>query len=276
MTNPTSNFGWQMPTSTDLVTDLPADFAVFGQAVDTSMADLLGGTTGQVLKKNSNTNMDFVWSADSAGMTNPMTTTGDTIYSSSGSTPARLGIGSTGQVLTVAAGVPSWAAPAGGGLTVAQITSGTLSGASVTVSSLSSYDQIFIQLRNVDMSSVTGMGIRINNNSGAGNYIWNGFSVTPQQNTGNTQPVDDSKFMPFYQGNLPASAQDNCSGFTLTNCKSAGFTNASWESGYKNSNSYFMAEGAQGIYKVAEAVSSLVFVANSGTFDGGTYTIWGA
>jgi hypothetical protein len=46
-------------------------------------------------------------------MTNPMTTTGDTIYSSSGSTPARLGIGSTGQVLTVAAGIPSWATPAG-------------------------------------------------------------------------------------------------------------------------------------------------------------------
>ena len=48
-----------------------------------------------------------------SGMTNPMTTTGDTIYSSSGSTPARLGIGSTGQVLTVASGVPSWATPAG-------------------------------------------------------------------------------------------------------------------------------------------------------------------
>jgi hypothetical protein len=51
---------------------------------------------------------------DTTGMTNPMTTTGDTIYSSSGSTPARLGIGSTGQVLTVAAGVPSWATPGGG------------------------------------------------------------------------------------------------------------------------------------------------------------------
>jgi hypothetical protein len=49
---------------------------------------------------------------DTTGMTNPMTTTGDTIYSSSGSTPARLGIGSTGQVLTVAGGVPSWATPA--------------------------------------------------------------------------------------------------------------------------------------------------------------------
>jgi hypothetical protein len=102
-----------MPTAVDLVTDLPADFEVFGQAVATSLADLLGGTTGQVLKKNSNTDMDFVWSADAAGMTNPMTTTGDTIYSSSGSTPARLGIGSSGQVLTVSAGIPSWATPSG-------------------------------------------------------------------------------------------------------------------------------------------------------------------
>jgi len=97
-----------MPTNTNLVSQLPADFEVFGQAVDTSLADLKGGTTGQVLKKNTNADMDFVWSADSAGMTNPMTTTGDTIYSSSGSTPARLGIGSTGQVLAVSGGVPAW------------------------------------------------------------------------------------------------------------------------------------------------------------------------
>jgi hypothetical protein len=38
MTNPTSTYGWQMPTSTDLVTDLPADFEVFGQAVDNTVA----------------------------------------------------------------------------------------------------------------------------------------------------------------------------------------------------------------------------------------------
>lgn len=61
MSNPTSNFNWQMPTSTDLVTDLPADFEVFGQAVDTSLADLKGGTTDQFLTKNSNTDMDFTW-----------------------------------------------------------------------------------------------------------------------------------------------------------------------------------------------------------------------
>lgn len=61
MANPTTNFGWQMPTNSDLVTDLPADFEVFGQAVDTSLMDLKGGTTGQVLSKASNTDMDFTW-----------------------------------------------------------------------------------------------------------------------------------------------------------------------------------------------------------------------
>lgn len=55
---------------------------------------------------------------DTTGMTNPMTTTGDMVYSSSGSTPARLGIGSTGQVITVAGGIPSWATPSSGALTL--------------------------------------------------------------------------------------------------------------------------------------------------------------
>lgn len=56
-----------MPTNTDLVTDLPADFEVFGQSVDNSMADLLGGTTGQILSKASNTNMDFTWITNDIG-----------------------------------------------------------------------------------------------------------------------------------------------------------------------------------------------------------------
>jgi len=67
MSNPTTPFSWQMPTSTDLVTDLPADFEVFGQAVATSMADLLGGTTGKVLSKTTNADMDFTWIANDQG-----------------------------------------------------------------------------------------------------------------------------------------------------------------------------------------------------------------
>jgi len=59
---------------------------------------------------------------DTTGMTNPMTTTGDIVYASSGSTPGRIGIGSTGNVLTVAGGIPSWAAPAGGGKVLQVVT----------------------------------------------------------------------------------------------------------------------------------------------------------
>jgi hypothetical protein len=80
--------------------------------------------------KDTNTTTYYTGSAwanlDTTGMVNPMTTTGDTIYSSSGSTPARLGIGSTGQVLTVAGGVPTWATAAAGGK-VLQVVQGTTS-----------------------------------------------------------------------------------------------------------------------------------------------------
>jgi hypothetical protein len=85
MSNPTSSFGWQMPTSSDLVTDLPADFEVFGQAVDTSLADLKGGTTGQILTKASNTDMDFVWSSESGDISAVTAGTGLTGGGTSGS-----------------------------------------------------------------------------------------------------------------------------------------------------------------------------------------------
>lgn len=156
-----------MPTSSDLVTDLPADFEVFGQAVDTSLADLKGGTTGQILAKNSNTDMDFVWSA--AGMTNPLTTTGDMIYSSSGTTPARRAIGTTGQVLTVSGGVPTWATPAGGGkiLQVVNATTTTttsisstsyadVTGISLTITPASTSSRIFVMWSSAVRGEISG------------------------------------------------------------------------------------------------------------------------
>ena len=75
MANPTTNFGWVMPTATDLVTDLPADFAVFGQGVDTSFAQLKGGTTGQILSKTSATDLAFTWITNDVGDITAVTVT---------------------------------------------------------------------------------------------------------------------------------------------------------------------------------------------------------
>jgi hypothetical protein len=102
MANPTSNFNWQMPTASDLVTDLPADFEVFGQAVDTSLADLKGGTTGQVLSKTSGTDMDFTWvtTDDANAIQNSIVDAkGDLIAASANDTPARLAVGANGETL---------------------------------------------------------------------------------------------------------------------------------------------------------------------------------
>ena len=107
MANPTNPFSWQMPTASDLVTDLPADFEVFGQAVATSMADLLGGTSGQVLSKASNTDMDFTWvtTDDANAIQNSIVDAkGDLIAATANDTPARLAVGANDLLLTAASG----------------------------------------------------------------------------------------------------------------------------------------------------------------------------
>ena len=94
---------------------------------------------------------------DTTGMTNPMTTTGDMVYSSSGSTPARLGIGSTGQVLTVAGGIPSWATASSGKVvqivygstaTVANNSTSTLadSGLTATITPTSASNKVLVMV----------------------------------------------------------------------------------------------------------------------------------
>jgi hypothetical protein len=61
MATTTPNFGWPVPTSTDLVKDGATAIEGLGDAIDASLLDLKGGTSGQVLAKNSNTDMDFIW-----------------------------------------------------------------------------------------------------------------------------------------------------------------------------------------------------------------------
>ena len=280
MTNPTSNFGWQMPTSTDLVTDLPADFEVFGQAVDTSLADLKGGTTGQVLKKNSNTDMDFVWSADSAGMTNPMTTTGDTIYSSSGSTPARLGIGSTGQVLTVSGGLPTWSTPSGSVASWSLLNSGgtALTGAqTITVSGISGQNQIMVLVQNASSaSSQSEISIRLNTDTG-GNYYMFGLSedlastYDPGQMGGY---YDNTTRLPL--GRMSTTAASPVVGAaTFTGCNSSGVkafssTGAGRGQGAPGQAGYVF----QGYYNSSATISSISVFSGTGNFDAGTVYVY--
>jgi hypothetical protein len=102
----TTNYGWTTPNDTDLVKDGAAAIRTLGSSVDTTTKAL-----------------------------NPSTTLGDIEYrSATSNTNTRLGIGTTGQVLTVAGGVPSWATPAAGGGKVLQVVQGTFTGTAQTTS----------------------------------------------------------------------------------------------------------------------------------------------
>ena len=103
MATTTTNFGWDIPQSTDLVKDGATAIAALGQDIDTAMVDLKGGTTGQVLAKASGTDLDFSWVAqdDSNAIQNAIVDAqGDLIAASANDTPARLSVGTNGQVLT--------------------------------------------------------------------------------------------------------------------------------------------------------------------------------
>ena len=99
----TPNFNWSTPDNTGLVKNGALDIRTLGNSIDASMAELKGGTTGQVLSKTSNTDMDFTWVAqdDSNAIQNAIVDAkGDLIAATANDTPARLAVGTNGQVLT--------------------------------------------------------------------------------------------------------------------------------------------------------------------------------
>lgn len=148
MANPTTNYGFVLPTSSDLVTDLPADFDVALQGVDTRLKALQPGTT-----------------------------LGDLAYSSAtANTNTRLGIGTSGQVLAVSGGVPAWTTVASGSMTLLSTT--TASGASTTVSSISgAYNTLKVYLLGIAYNSNDNFFFRPNGNSAITSY--SGVNYTP-------------------------------------------------------------------------------------------------
>lgn len=210
---------------------------------------------------------------DTTGMTNPMTTTGDMVYSSSGSTPARLGIGTTGQVVTVAGGIPSWATPTSGGMTI--ISTGTLSGSSVTFSSIpGTYYNLQLSITGFNAGGAR-LQIRVNGDTGS-NYVsgsaraLNGSGgvnasaaapgtatvayfdgeATPDSGATNTQII----YFPQYAATTGAKVMTGSS-YTLSTykCPSINFSS----------------------YNGTEAAITSITILTGGTFSAGTYTLYG-
>ncbi len=197
MATTTTNFGWDIPQSTDLVKDGATAIAALGQDIDTAFMDLKGGTTGQVLAKASGTDLDFTWS--NADPLTILDAKGDLISATAADTPARLAVGSNGQLLvadsTTATGL-KWATPESGALTLISTT--TLSGSTTNVDNVfsSTYDNYHIE---VCMDSNTGVGalsmqMRAGGSaySGAGYYFgvyqidWAGSAATVSNGAGST------------------------------------------------------------------------------------------
>ena len=205
------------------------------------------------------------------------TAKGALLSATAASTPGVITVGANDTVLTAdsttATGL-KWAAPAGGAGNMAQIATGTLSGASVVVSGLSSYTDLVI--------FVYGF----TNNSGVGNlYLRMNATSTNHDSRG---VFYGSQYTPFGYVNttdffiteqeVVRTDNQNVAVIKLTNCKNAGFTDAQWNSSYMIGYTSTIGSviGARGVYTKNEAISSITLRNSGGTWAGGTYTVWGA
>lgn len=253
----TTNYGWTTPADTDLVKDGASAIRTLGSSIDTTLKAQIDAQIPDSL----------------------LTTTGDVIYASGASTPARLGIGTTGQVLSVSGGVPAWTTLSGGPGNMAQIATGTFSGTSVTISSLSTYSELLLVCNGYTWGTgAANFIVRVNNNSGA-NYDFFGYYDNAGTTSSKTAVTGQSQFSNTYpESGMLNTNTDGVFTLKLTNCKTSGFTDVDQKSiFFRNADSKYYSQNYKGIYKVSEAVSSLVLTTSAGyTFNAGTYTLYGA
>ena len=282
MATTTPNFGWSVPTSTDLVKDGATAIETLGDSIDASLLDLKGGTSGQVLAKNSNTDMDFVWVAqdDSNAIQNAIVDAkGDLISATAADTPARLAVGTNGQVLTAdsTAGTGlAWTTPSSGGMTLLQTLS--LSGvATVTSSSIANtYTNLVFVIKGVSFPNGTNatLGMRFNADTG-NNYTAKGFysqagSAYGDDTTSSAQHsiLDAATYSGGTAGNgaITVYRYTDTSG-VISVTSAFGNINGPTTRAYQRTN----------FYNGASAISSVTFfyIQGGGNWDAGTIYVYG-
>jgi len=279
MATTTPNFGWSVPTSTDLVKDGATAIETLGDAIDASLLDLKGGTSGQVLAKNSNTDMDFIWVAqdDSNAIQNAIVDAkGDLIAATAADTPARLAVGTNGTVLTAdsaeATGL-KWAAAASGGMTLLSTT--TLSGTSTNITSISqSYNSLLVIVKKMSLSA-TGSYPQIRPNGDASLTAF-----TAQIGRGGTvlTQADDAQTIVMAYSDYASSNANNAFAINIYNYASTDSFKP-----FDLAGSFITSSGGatevlntSGSYRSNTAISSLDFrTAGANTFNSGTVLIYG-
>jgi len=210
-----------------------------------------------------------------SGMTNPLTTTGDTIYSSSGTTPARLGIGSTGNVLTVAAGIPSWAAPAG---SMTDIASGSLSGSSLALTSIvGTYKNLVLVMRNYTTGTDFDLNGKINSLVTTGDYAY-ALSETTTTNAAAPATIGYYSISSYGFNNSLIDNTDGDNSLVLTIYDYADTTaNKAMTSvqSYKRSTGQKVVCQSYGAVITTAAVTAITMTPTAGTWTAGTYTLYG-
>ena len=216
---------------------------------------------------------------DTTGMTNPMTTTGDVIYSSSGSTPARLGIGTAGQVLQVNSGAtaPEWATPSSvaSSFSLLNSPSGTALTAAqeITVSGISGMGKIAVIITGASSASASSViTLRIN---GADPTTTAGglFKAETSYAANNQSFASSARF-----AEMSGSATSTVRGFAMIDgCNSTGIKMFSIFGGSAAAGSNAN-EGvyAGGQYTTASLVTSVGVRSSVGNFDAGTIFVYGS